>query len=174
MIIFKTMGAASRRAKRIRKAAEFDVSKRLSRELRQPRDGRNTINAWSLENIFAAREAQMLGHFVLPARMAEQMRTDDALAVAYENRLAPQRCLPVEIVPAKGARGVSIAGEADALFRLGEGFHQRHQPQRRAGERTLGDRGCVAFRPFIGRLPDGPGPHRHFSSSALGRGAAAL
>jgi hypothetical protein len=48
--------------------------------------------------------------------MAEQMRTDDALAVAYENRLAPQKCIETEIVPSGGARGVSVAKEADALF----------------------------------------------------------
>lgn len=60
----------------------------------------------------------MRGHFARPAQLAASMRTDDALAVAYENRLAPQRCLPVEIVPAKkgNARAESVAAEADALF----------------------------------------------------------
>lgn len=52
------------------------------------------------------------------------MRTDDALSVAYENRLAPQRCIPVELVPAKGAGGAKVAGEADALFgNKGVGVH---------------------------------------------------
>jgi hypothetical protein len=89
-----------------------------------PRDGRTTIDAWSFGEIYAAREEQMLGQFVRPARMAEQMRTDDALAVAYENRLAPQRCIPVAIDPAKGARGELIAGEAEALFGAnGVGIH---------------------------------------------------
>ncbi len=110
------MGAPSKRAKRVRNATEFDVA-RLQAEIKRPIGSTApTINAWSLQDIFAAREEQMLGIFFRPARMAEQMRTDDALAVAYENRLAPQRCIPVKMVPAKGARGTAIAGEGDALF----------------------------------------------------------
>lgn len=109
------MGAPSKRAKRIRVAEEFDLG-RLEAMLRMPRDGRTTINAWSLDDIKSARDEQMIGQFVRPARMAEQMRTDDALAVAYENRLAPQRCIPIELCAAKGARGASIAGEAEALY----------------------------------------------------------
>lgn len=109
------MGAASKKARRVRQVSEFDLA-RLSGELRQPRDGRTTIDAWSLEDIFQARQEQMIGQFVRAARMAEQMRTDDALAVAYENRLAPQRCIPVEIKAAPGARGAAIAKEANASF----------------------------------------------------------
>jgi hypothetical protein len=44
------------------------------------------------------------------------MRTDDALAVARWNRLAPQKCIQVEIVAAKGARGEKPKAEAEALF----------------------------------------------------------
>lgn len=54
------------------------------------------------------------------------MRTDDALAVAYENRLAPQRCIPVEILPAKkdNPQATKIASEAEALFgQEGVGIH---------------------------------------------------
>jgi len=117
------MGAASKRAKQTRGAGEFDLG-RLSAQLRMPRDGRTTIDAWSMREIYDARTEQMLGQFVRPARMAESMRTDDALAVAYWNRLAPQRCIPVEMRSAGGARGDSIAGEADALFGAnGVGIH---------------------------------------------------
>src|SRR5690606_9632438 len=42
-------------------------------------------------------------------------RTDDAIFVAKTNRLAPQRCVEVAMVPPKKA-GASIAKEADALF----------------------------------------------------------
>lgn len=105
----------TKRSRRVRVASEFDAA-RLSAAMQQPRDGRGTVNAWSLAQIFQAREAQMAGQFFLPARMAEQMRTDDALAVAYENRLAPQRCIQTEIIAAGGARGVSVAAEANALF----------------------------------------------------------
>jgi hypothetical protein len=109
------MGARSKRAKLVRKAEEFDLA-RLEALLRMPRDGRTTIDAWSLDEIYAAREEQMLGQFVRPSRMSEQMRTDDALFTAYQNRLAPQSCIPVEMQAAPGARGASIADEADALF----------------------------------------------------------
>lgn len=109
------MGAASKRARRIRQQNEFDLT-RLAERLRQPRDGRATINAWTLDDIFATREEQMIGQFIRPARMAEQMRTDDALFTAYQNRLAPQRCIPVKLEAAQGARGASICNEAEAQF----------------------------------------------------------
>lgn len=117
------MGAKSRRAEKIRDADEFNVS-RLSAELLLPKDGLVSLTSWTLADIFNARDAQMKGLFYLPSRMAESMRTDDALAVAYENRLAPQRCIPVELVAKGGARGVSVRGEADALFgQCGVGIH---------------------------------------------------
>lgn len=109
------MGARSRKAKTIRTAKDFDA-RRLAAALGSPKDGRLAINAWTLADIFHARNMQLAGGFALPARLAESMRTDDALAVAYKNRLAPQRCLPVKVEPAKGARAASIAGEAEALY----------------------------------------------------------
>ena len=52
------------------------------------------------------------------------MRTDEALAVPYWRRLAPQRSVPIGLKPAPGARGASIAGEAEALFGAnGVGVH---------------------------------------------------
>ncbi len=81
-----------------------------------PRDGRTTIDAWSWDQIWYARDEQMIGQFVHPARMAEAMRTDDAMAVAYWNRLAPQRLIPVEMKSAGGARGDAITAEAEALY----------------------------------------------------------
>lgn len=59
---------------------------------------------------------QMRGSFRLPAKLAESMRTDDALFVAYQNRLAPQRCLKVALKPVARGAGPKIANEADALF----------------------------------------------------------
>lgn len=109
------MAAPSKRAKITRKAKEFDLE-RIARELYMPRDGRTTIDAWSFPDIFNARSDQMLGQFVLPARMSEAMNTDDAIFVAKNNRLAPQPCIPVKIEAAPGARGESIAGEAEALY----------------------------------------------------------
>lgn len=108
------MGAPSKRARKIRSADEFELAK-LQNLLSAPKS-RITSFSWTLEKIKQARDAQLIGQFTLPASAAKSMRTDDALAVAYENRLAPQRCIPVEIKPAKGARAGAIAGEAEALF----------------------------------------------------------
>lgn len=117
------MGAPTKRAKIIRSADEFDIS-RLSAQLMQPRDGRTTVFSWSLAEIFRARDLQMIGDFFRPARMAESMCTDDALQVAKRNRLAPQRCIKVGIKPASGARAKLVAGEAEALFgENGVGVH---------------------------------------------------
>lgn len=82
----------------------------------RPRPESTYQNAWTLEQIYAARDAQMRGNFRSVALAAEAMRTDDALFVAWGNRLAPQRCLPVVIEPKGGARGLPIAREADALY----------------------------------------------------------
>lgn len=108
------MGAPSKRAKKTRVAAEFDI-RRISNELRAPRET-PTVYCWTLAEIFTARDEQMRGRFRLAARMAESMRTDDALFVARTNRLAPQRSIEVAIEPAKVARAKPIAGEAEALF----------------------------------------------------------
>lgn len=117
------MGAPSKRARRVRSEDEFDF-KRLEALLRLPRDGRNTIDAWCLDEIYSARSEQMLGQFVRPARMTEAMRCDDALFTAYTNRLAPQQCIPVEMLAAKGARGQAIADEAEGLYGAnGVGIH---------------------------------------------------
>ena len=112
------MANRSKRIQQTRTASEFDLA-RLSGKLYFPRDGQNTIYSWSLEEIQGARDEQMLGQFVRPARLVESMRTDDALAVAFENRLAPQRCIPVEIKAALGARAEGIANEAEGLFGAG-------------------------------------------------------
>lgn len=110
------MGAPTKRARKVRSAAEFDTS-RLAAQLKTPRATTGiALTSWTLAQIFAARDAQLRGQFYLPARMAESMRTDDALAVAFENRLAPQRCIKTSLVAAGGSRGLSIAGEAEALF----------------------------------------------------------
>lgn len=109
------MGAPSKRARKIRSAKEFDLA-RLRTVLSMPVDARASAFAWSLADIMIARDAQLRGLFRLPARLVESMRTDDALHVAYLNRLAPQRCLGVELEPGKGARAGLVKGEAEALY----------------------------------------------------------
>jgi hypothetical protein len=109
------MAAKTKRAQKVRGADEFDTG-RLARSLAIPKGSGVALTSWTLAQIFSARDDQLRGHFLQPARMAESMRTDDALSVAHEGRLAPQRCIKVEMVPAKGARGLPVASEADALF----------------------------------------------------------
>jgi hypothetical protein len=109
------LGARSKKARRTREADEFPIGT-LSSELNPPKRNSGAV-AWSLPAIFAARDLQMSGRFREPARLAEAMRTDDAIFVAKSNRLAPEKSLEVEIVAASEAsRAQSIANEAEALF----------------------------------------------------------
>lgn len=109
------VGASSKKAKRNRSSVDFDVA-RLRTALAPPKGSGVPLTSWTLETIFASRDDQLAGRFYRPARMAESMRTDDALAVAIKNRLAPQRCIKTQLVPAKGARGAAVAAEANALY----------------------------------------------------------
>lgn len=107
--------AKTKRASKIRQATEFAVATLARPIVRQ--DSHGGVFSWTLEDIVAARNAQARGDFSLPARLAVSMRTDDALAVAYENRLAPQRCLAVELQPAnEKPKALSVAEEGEALF----------------------------------------------------------
>ncbi len=56
--------------------------------------------AWSIQQIRETRDAQLRGHFRMPVRMAEQMRTDDAIFVAYHNRIAIQNAILATLQPA--------------------------------------------------------------------------
>jgi hypothetical protein len=109
------MPAASKRAKKVRAASEFDVM-RLAAALRAPKVNSGAF-AWTLEQVKTARDAQLCGQFKLPAQLAAAMRTDDACFVAYQNRLAPQRGLPVKLVaPNESARAKRVLDEAEALY----------------------------------------------------------
>jgi len=108
------MAAKSRKARKIREASEFDVS-RLRADARSPAVSPGAYS-WELSAIVDARNQQMRGYFNLPARLAESMRTDDALYVAYSNRLDALASVEKEIKPAPGSRAVGIASEAEAQF----------------------------------------------------------
>lgn len=102
----------------VRTNAEFSA-RRLARKLEKPRTNSN-VYAWQLPAIYAARNAQMTGQFAHASSLAASLRTDDALLVAYQNRLAPLRCLRVQLTPASpDSRARGIAEEADALFGQG-------------------------------------------------------
>lgn len=110
------MGAPSKKKKIIRTAVEFDVNA-LRTALSAPKGSGIPLTSWTLADILNARDEQLRGQFARPAKMAEVMRTDDALAVARENRLAPFRCIKVQIEKAKDSPVAErIAGEAEALF----------------------------------------------------------
>lgn len=109
------MGARSKVARKVRNASEFDLGRLLNDAVREPRAA-TAVYAWSLSEIFDARNQQMLGSFRLPARLAESIRTDDALFTARKNRIAPSASVKVMIKPGTGARAGNIAKEADAHF----------------------------------------------------------
>lgn len=109
------MAGKSKKAKVVREAAHFDVAK-LRALLRPPRTATGATS-WDIAAIRAARADQMLGNFHRPARLAEMLRSDAALFVAWLNRLAPQRGLPVEIQPPnKTGAALKVAAEATALY----------------------------------------------------------
>jgi hypothetical protein len=91
--------------KKVRTADEFQGVTAMS--FRSP-TRRQAPFAWSLESIRAARDDQMRGHFEQPVRLAEAMRTDDALFVAYHNRIAAQGAVEALIIPQKSTRGEKV------------------------------------------------------------------
>lgn len=117
------MGAPSKRAKKIRVADDFDLV-RLAAELRPPKVSTG-LYAWDLDSIRAARNDQMAGRFFRAARLAEATRTDYAIFASFLNRLAPQRGLPVKLVPPNdSARALRTRDEAEALYGgRGVGIH---------------------------------------------------
>lgn len=109
------MGAASKRAKKVRKADEFSVA-RMAYPPNLPKTSSGE-GLWDLPRIMGARRAQSLGNFRQAALLAAAMRTDDALFTAFTNRLAPQRGLPVRLVaPNESARARRVLDEAEALY----------------------------------------------------------
>ncbi len=100
----------SRIIDRTRKAEDFAGSATV--HAHQTRRQPDTL--WTLEKIRQARDAQMRGDFALPVRLAEAMRTDDALYTAYLNRISPQIAVATKLVAAPGARGESACRRAAA------------------------------------------------------------
>lgn len=94
-----------------RSAGEFKASRGLDWK---PPIQKDASLSWPLEKIRAARDAQMRGEFDQPARLAEAMRTDDAIYVAYQNRIAPQAAIAAKLVACEGARGEAVRRKAAA------------------------------------------------------------
>jgi transposase-like protein len=94
--------------KRTRHADEFAAAASAVR----PQRHRTPVNSWSIETIRTARDAQMRGDFSQAVRLAEILRTDDALFTAYLNRLAPQTAFGCDLKSCGGARGDAVAKRA--------------------------------------------------------------
>ncbi len=107
--------ARTKRPQKTRSSEEFDLAALPS----TPPRGGPDVYSWTLGEIMRARDEQMRGKFKLAARLAESMKTDSALFTAYRTRLAPQRCIGVELRPAAKGRGESIAREAGAVYGIG-------------------------------------------------------
>ncbi len=103
----RTLAAVEKIVPRTRTADEFatvitvDPPRRLQ-----------AIFSWTLESIRAARDEQSIGIFARAVRMAEAMRTDDALFNAYLTRIAPTQSLSTRLDPTGGARGARVARKA--------------------------------------------------------------
>lgn len=82
------------------------------------------IYAWDLGRIRRARDEQMRGCFELPVRMAEAMRTDDALFTAYQARVATQIAVALAWVAADSAIGQVICDRARGLIHLPQVIRQ--------------------------------------------------
>lgn len=92
---------------RVRKAEEFQGAAAV-----QPPRRTESAFSWSLELIRCARDDQLRGHFQWPVRLAEAMRTDDALFTAYHNRIAPHSAIAARLEAAPGVRGEAVRRRA--------------------------------------------------------------
>ena len=106
--------AASKRATRTRTADEFSATK-LTPTFRPPIVP-SSAPTFDLPSVYDAIDAQQTGMFYAPSELAKAMRRDDAIYVARSNRIAPMRCLSVEIKPGKGPRASTAQSEGEALF----------------------------------------------------------
>ncbi len=104
----RSLQRLSRIAPKVRTADEFRGRPApATRPTRQ-----RPVQSWTVESIRAARDAQMLGDFAQPVRLAEAIATDDALFVARQNRVAPQYAIASRLTPASGAQGAAVAARA--------------------------------------------------------------
>jgi hypothetical protein len=76
-----------------------------------PQSRYSSLYAWDLEQVRAARDAQMLGDFRLSAELAEAAKTDASVFSALLNRLAPHKGLPIRFA---GSRR-RIVAEAERI-----------------------------------------------------------
>lgn len=100
----------ARGPKRMRIASEFDGARSASSK--PPNRTQHPYSWASLEAIRAARDAQIRGDFATAVALAQSLRTNAALFVAYQNRIAPLTVLQTRLEPAGGVRGDAVASRA--------------------------------------------------------------
>lgn len=100
----------ARGSKRVRKAEEFKASANLT--AKPPQRSQHPVSWESVERIRAARDAQIRGDFKAPVELARDMRTNGALFVAYQNRIAPLTVLKTKLEANPTARGEAVAVRA--------------------------------------------------------------
>lgn len=91
-----------------------DFAGALRRAARRAPQRTNGAYSWPLETIRAARDAQLAGRFAVPVKLAEAMRTDDAIFVARRNRIAAQYALATKLAAHESARGAAVASRCAA------------------------------------------------------------
>lgn len=92
------------RLRALGKARTSEDYPRKDLTVREPRRKTPSV-AWPLSEVRAARDAQLRGNFRISSKLADAILLDDAIHVAYQNRVAPLNALPVRLMSSGGARG---------------------------------------------------------------------
>lgn len=93
---------------KVKSAGDFSSMASL---VRQPKKTKPNTG-WTLDRIRAARDAQLAGDFRTAAPLGVAMRLDDAIFVAFQNRVAPMSALAVDLKSVGGVRGDAIRKRA--------------------------------------------------------------
>src|SRR5881628_581060 len=98
---------------RKRKPVPTPVSSGVTSALVLPPRRANGVQSWTLESIRYARDLQMRGDFKQPVRLAEAMRTDDAIFTAYMTRVSTQLSVCLKREPPERGRLQSTIDRLD-------------------------------------------------------------
>jgi hypothetical protein len=107
MIRKALLSALTRIVGRVRTRDEFAATVNLS-----PRRREQPTTEWSIERIRGARNDQLRGQFYQPVRLAEAMRTDDAVFTAKITRTDALKSVATELRAANGTRGTAVQHKA--------------------------------------------------------------
>ena len=105
-----TLKALAKIAPRVRTRDEFTGA---TGGLTAPRRQAQQLS-WKLDQIRAARDAQMTGRFAKPVELSRVMMNDDAIAVAFNGRMAPHMAMGVRLKAEGSTRGEAVCRKAQA------------------------------------------------------------